>query len=349
MIEKSTNLQFMRFVAACLVIFSHSFAITQGSGENEWLWKATNGQLDLGAVAVAIFFLCSGYLIARSLEKRKVSFMEFFIARAKRIIPPLLFVVICSVLVGACISTFTVKDYFTNLQTYRYLLNGIMVLQHELPGVFEEAKYASTVNGALWTLPVEFLCYIACYVAWKMEFLKKKKILWTIPLVISASIVIYVLGIYAPILRAVIRPCLLFYIGIIFCVYRDVIKLNKHFLVFCIIGILACTLLEILEIGMLVFFPYAMIMCWFYNKQHFQKLSVLGKYSYAMYLWGFPVQQFAAERFSWNLSPYTDAVISLIVSFILAVITYYLVENPFSSKSKFARIEQRNNSNEIKT
>ena len=338
MTEKSTNLQFLRFVAACMVIFSHSFAITQGSSENEWLWKATKGQLDLGAVAVAIFFLCSGYLIARSMEKRKLSFIEFLVSRIKRIIPPLLFVIVCSVFIGAIISSLPIKTYFTEVQTYRYLLNGIMILQHELPGVFIDAKYASTVNGALWTLPVEFLCYIACYIAWKMGFLKKKKILWTIPLVTCASIMIYVSGIYYPILRAVIRPCLLFYIGVIYCVYRDVIKLQKQYIIFCVIGILTCAFLKIWNVGMLLFFPYLMIMWWFYSKQHFTKLGNLGKYSYSLYLWGFPVQQFVAERFSWELSPYTDAVISLALAFMLAVITYYLVEDPTNFRNKLKKI-----------
>ncbi len=60
MLQKSTNLHFSRFIAAILVIFSHSFVITQGKVSDEWLFKLTKGQLDFGALAVAVFFLGGG-------------------------------------------------------------------------------------------------------------------------------------------------------------------------------------------------------------------------------------------------------------------------------------------------
>ena len=68
-VARSTNLEFLRFIAAALVIFSHSFPITQGIRDNEWIYHATGGQLDFGALAVAFFFLCGGYLGIRSLDR----------------------------------------------------------------------------------------------------------------------------------------------------------------------------------------------------------------------------------------------------------------------------------------
>lgn len=57
-VKRSYNLEVMRFIAALLVIISHSFTLTQGSTQNEWLVVLTRNQLTFGALAVALFFLC---------------------------------------------------------------------------------------------------------------------------------------------------------------------------------------------------------------------------------------------------------------------------------------------------
>lgn len=175
MIQKSTNLHFSRFIAAVLVIFSHSFVITQGKITSEWLYIITKGQLDFGALAVAVFFLGGGYLSAGVMNKYS-SLKRYLTTRLVRILPALIFVVICCVLAGSIISSYSFSEYFENAETYRYLLNGFMILQHNLPGVFEEAVYTSTVNGSLWTLPVEFLCNIMCYLMFRLGFFDEKNL-----------------------------------------------------------------------------------------------------------------------------------------------------------------------------
>lgn len=52
---KDNNFNLIRFIAASLVLFSHSFALTSGSGDAEPL-KATIG-MTLGSIAVDIFLL----------------------------------------------------------------------------------------------------------------------------------------------------------------------------------------------------------------------------------------------------------------------------------------------------
>lgn len=333
MVKKSTNLQMMRFLAAALVIFSHSFALTQGNGEREWLYVITNGQFDLGAVAVAIFFLCGGYLAARGMEKYP-GFVKYILMRFARIIPALMFVVVCCIIVGAFITTLSVGEYLSDSMTYRYFLNSFMILQHELPGVFEEAKYVPTVNGSLWTLPVEFVCNFACCIAYELGLLKKEKFGWTIPLVALGCITIYVVGSRIMVLRAMIRPCLLFYVGIMYWIYHDKIQFKMKWALAALLLLPICSIVGVFNLGMVLFFPYAMMTFWFGSTQYFEKASKLGDYSYAMYLWGFPVQQFVGERFSWNLSPYTNVVISIPVAFVLAVITYHLVEIPMGKMCK---------------
>ena len=173
---KSNNLGFIKFIAALIVIISHAFPLSTVD-RLDLMENITRERLSFGGLAVAIFFFSSGLLVTKSLFKNP-HFVPYFKQRIKRIFPPLIFIaVICAFVLGPIITSLSASEYFSNSQTYKYLLNGICILQHDLPGVFQGNVYGSTVNGALWTMPVEFLCYVACFIGYKIKLLNKKIIL----------------------------------------------------------------------------------------------------------------------------------------------------------------------------
>ena len=218
--QKSNNLDFMKFLAAWLVIVHHSFDLNVSKGE--WIKVITGQQLDFGTVAVSLFFLASGLFIAKSMERNQ-SAGKFFRARFRRVWPPLAAVVVLSVIMGAFVTTLPLGQYFTNSVTWRYLLNAVFVLRHNLPGVFENNVFGSAVNGALWTLPVEVLCYVGCYVIYRLGLLKKKRILGVMAVYLVCALIGFricsMLGIV--ILSAAFRPIYFFLLGHVLYVYRD--------------------------------------------------------------------------------------------------------------------------------
>lgn len=323
--ERSQNLQFIRFIASICVIIAHAFAISTGNERNELLTKITGAYLGLGALAVCVFFVAGGFLIARSVERQRTA-IKYFKARAIRIFPPLIFTTVCVTFLGVLFSVYTPFEYFSNANTWKYLLNSIFVPVHNLPGVFENNPYLPTINGALWTLPVEFLCYIVCFIMYKFKFLQKKNFLISIPIVLCGSLVLEWMGNYIYFVRSLIRPCLLFYIGMGYWVYREQIKLKKSWLIIACIGFLITLFLGVPQVSVYIFFPYIIFMVSFGVKQCSSKLGDLGNFSYGIYLWGFPVQQAVVNMNGGIMNPYLNMLLSIPIAIILGAMTYFLVE-----------------------
>lgn len=147
----------LRLFAALLVIFSHSYAIADIPNAEPLLARGTN--TSLGGLAVYIFFIISGYLITQSLL-RSQNLKTYFIKRALRIFPALWAVTILTVfLIGPLLTALPPGEYFTSPDTYLYLKRLALFIRPNdtMPGVFP----GESVNGALWTIPYEFIMYVA--------------------------------------------------------------------------------------------------------------------------------------------------------------------------------------------
>lgn len=127
--------------------------------------RLTGQQLTCGMVGVGLFFVISGYLVEQSRE-RQPGLLPFLQARGLRILPALILVILASALIlGPLWTTLPAQEYFSNGQTWGYLLNvKLFPLQDSLPGLFKENFIRESVNGSLWTLPYEVLCYAALFI-----------------------------------------------------------------------------------------------------------------------------------------------------------------------------------------
>ncbi|MGO4551856.1 acyltransferase family protein [Lysobacter sp. 2RAF19] len=145
----------LRLIAAWLVIYGHAWAIT-GTPGGDLLARATQVKF-AGAIAVDMFFVISGFLIAASLQRNSVR--GYLGSRALRILPALVACVLLSVFVLGPMMT-TSHDYWS-ADTWRYLWSNATLWRAEfhLPGVFETLPQTA-VNGSLWTLPVEARLYL---------------------------------------------------------------------------------------------------------------------------------------------------------------------------------------------
>ena len=109
------NFNLMRLVAAWLVIYGHARAITKAGGQDLITWLT---QFKFaGGVAVDVFFVISGFLIAASLQRNDVR--SYLASRALRIVPGLAVCVALSAFVLGPLLT-TSADYWHRPEVWRY-------------------------------------------------------------------------------------------------------------------------------------------------------------------------------------------------------------------------------------
>jgi peptidoglycan/LPS O-acetylase OafA/YrhL len=151
--SRFNNFDCIRFLAAFAVIVGHCQTLI-GAPHSSIL------TVSCSTFGVYIFFCLSGYLIADSWESQP-SAISFFAKRSLRIFPALIVVILLSACVlGPLLTRLSWPEYFANRQFWDYFNNIRLCSRYNLPGVFETNFYKYAVNGSLWSLPVEFFCYI---------------------------------------------------------------------------------------------------------------------------------------------------------------------------------------------
>ena len=155
--HRSNNFDFLRFFFAALVIFSHSFDLLRGSGANP-ISHFSRGQIDGGSLAVAGFFIISGFLVAQSfLNSRSV--FDYFKRRILRIYPGFVAAGIISLAFFGWLGMHFTPAYWQNVELGRFLLRLPVLKMFWIPQSFF-GNYWPYVNVPIWTIQYEFVCYI---------------------------------------------------------------------------------------------------------------------------------------------------------------------------------------------
>ena len=146
------NLGALRVFAAALVILGHSFVMV-GAEPPVWFGVGVH------VIAVRVFFAISGYLVAASWLADPAP-QRFAARRTLRIMPALVATVLLTVLVvGPATTALPWRAYATDPETRTYLWNALLAPYYALPGVFQDGRPFTAVNGSLWSLPVEAAMY----------------------------------------------------------------------------------------------------------------------------------------------------------------------------------------------
>jgi len=151
--DRDNNFDFLRVFAALMVVYGHGYVLSTNTGPGFW-------GVPFARIGLDIFFSISGYMVTAS-WMRTPRLGTFFAKRALRILPGLAACVLFSVFVlGARLTRLPLLDYLTSHNTIKYLGNIILHPVLYLPGVFDGLHAGGAVNGSLWSLFPEALCYL---------------------------------------------------------------------------------------------------------------------------------------------------------------------------------------------
>ena len=310
------NFDVMRVAAALAVLASHAVPLTQGSDANELLFRLTRQQATLGHLAVAVFFVISGYVITESFVRGGWS--RFVVGRALRIFPPLAAsLVVLAFVAGPLLSTWAVADYFADERPWRYVWGNLVLFgfNARLPGVFDTVAYTSVVNGSLYTLQYEAACYLAVLGLGLVGLLKRWILLALTVLFLVASAKF--MGGYW------VEFGSYFLGGAMFYVWQPPLRLG--WAVSCLVLLVTAALTGGLRLAVATTGAYLII----YIGRGVRPLgSIRTDISYGIYIWAFPVQQCIVQWGRPGMDWTTNIALSLPIVLSLAWLSCHAVERP---------------------
>jgi peptidoglycan/LPS O-acetylase OafA/YrhL len=286
----------------------------------------SGGQTTLGMIAVAIFFVISGYLITQSFV-RSSSTWRFVKARVLRIMPGLLIVLmLLGLVVGPLVTTAPLSEYFSSRALYSYLLNNgsLLGFRDKLPGVFADNPFPYAVDGPLWTLRIEAQCYAIVFGLGILGLLNRYT---TLALFLSGLVYLALDGPYPvqevqPFDQQCIDLGTKFLAGAAIYHWRP--KLNGAVALVCAGVSMLALLLGGFWLALPTFFAYATVYLAL-GPIRLPNMARYGDLSYGIYIYAWPVKQLIL-LYSLASTWYWLAIIATPIVIAVAFLSWHLVE-----------------------
>ncbi|WP_167758726.1 acyltransferase family protein [Zemynaea arenosa] len=338
---RNNHFHLIRLVLASLVIVAHSPELIDGDRSREVLTQIF-GTLSCGELAVDGFFLVSGYLITQSWYACP-SALAYLRNRVLRIYPG--FVVaslLCIFVVGPLATGSSARAVD---MSWWAVLRDLLVLRPPVaPGAFAGTPYP-VVNGSLWTIALEFGCYMGVLGLGLSGLLQRRRVLVGLALALFALYVLQrcvhvdVPGYWK--VQGAIRVGFCFAVGALFYTYRAALPYERRLALGALAGLLAgLTWAPGVELAVALCGGYLLFFVAFMRAPARAGAAAARGWpdiSYGVYLYGWPVQKLLILWFA-GITPGVLIAASLAGSLVLGFLSWHLVEKPFISlKSRAAR------------
>lgn len=332
--KHTNNYDFIRLVAATLVIVGHAYAILALPG-TPVVFRSS-----VSTFAVKMFFVLSGYLIVQSWV-HDPHIWRFIAKRALRILPALTGVVCLSALImGPLISTLGLYEYFTHMQLWLYFSNLRFLIAYSLPGVFSENIYPHAVNGSLWSLPAEVFMYFLVMVTGIVATALSGRwfvAIWSALTVVALGLNTFAFGfgsqiftgkvVYGTSIFALVEVSPYFMVGGCLYLFRE--KMPQNALIAAVLMVAGYYLSYSaypVELALIFITSYAVIVFGSLSTPVLNQFGRYGDISYGVYLYGFPVAQFLSWQFGHDLSVNAHTALTIAITYVFAFGSWHLLE-----------------------
>ena len=328
--------------AAVLVIISHFWEISKQLygyvGNENILFLILNGitidYIDIGKIAVTLFFIISGYLTANTFRKKTRN--QFIVDRCKRMYPLYWFSILLSlILIG-------------REPIGKIIINATM---------FQQFVGVENIIGAFWTLQIDWIFYIVCLVLVTFKIFENKKFInlsyyGLLVLSLTMAILRFYTGKNFPIAIGILLSVT--FIGLMLKrnenneenqKYNLKVNIMLFFITLFPTVMLAYTdKFTNIQIGCRYYITYVLAFILFFVGKKVIKgrtiFSKLGKYSYSLYLLHPTIGFFIINKlFScFELNIIINMVIAFIITVICSMISGKYIESIWINKKKQNKI-----------
>jgi peptidoglycan/LPS O-acetylase OafA/YrhL len=288
----------------------------------------------------------SGFLVYQSYQ-RSPHWRLYLIKRVRRLLPALIINLFITLLFFAFfISQMKLIDYLLADETYQFLGNIFFIFYPFLPGYSIPSPYPSIANGSLWSLPVEFYCYLLlALMAWSLKkiifhwfmlFLGLMSLFafqseWMLgKTLFNIEISDWLIGIY------------FFNFGVLTNLWVPWLKSSPKSLLWGLglFLVVATQLVKVDPIKMYLLVPILFMIIGQSPLFYSERVWKMGDPSYGMYLYSFPTQQILLFYNFPGGSFLTFVFLSVFISLILGTLSWFLCEVHFLQRQSFKKNHQ---------
>ena len=331
---KNNSLNLIRLIMAAVVVVHHIYPVT-GRGDGFYVTRDEA----MGAWAVFVFFMISGYLITGS--RLRSDGGRYLMNRIVRIFPAFFFINIVTAFILAPIAfarqNGTLDGFLTTPTTpLSYVLTNawLWINDFTVAGTLADVPYPNAWNGSLWSLYYEFVAYVVVGLLLSIPFAAKSA--WPMAVFFLGSVAVkayfpqvegYVTSV-APDFYQYGRLFPFFFGGGLVFMMKDKLKLSW-------VGALGCA---VVSAGLLWWGPswgsqlaapfLTYLILWVADVMPSPRFLQVHDFSYGVYIWGFPLTQMAA-LFGFAAAPVPVLAVALIaLTLVGATISWFFVERP---------------------
>jgi peptidoglycan/LPS O-acetylase OafA/YrhL len=315
----------MRLALAGAVATVHALAV--GFGHQPWLGSSTVGDL-----AVDGFFVLSGFLVTASLLKR-ATLTRYAWHRVLRIMPGfwvcllVIAVVVAPVIAvmqgRSALSVWTAEE--DSAVDFLVQNSALLMNQFGIAGLPEDVPTPGVLNGALWTLFYEAICYIAIAVLGVIGILRRPVLVGGIVLVLW---VVTAVQVVTPVLEQerLLRFLLLFMLGALALLQSHRVPM-RWWLAVGSLGLVALGLVLLPDYRALAAPAFTYLMLYLMVRVP-PPSRLVSDYSYGLYVYHWPVQQVLLVAGLTALGEPAFVVITVGVALAVAAVSWRVIERP---------------------
>ncbi|WP_428328410.1 acyltransferase family protein [Mucilaginibacter sp.] len=341
MTDKKNAFDLLRLLLALCVLITHGILLG-GYKLHDPLSYPSKGQTDLAEFGVMGFFTLSGYLITASFDRAK-NIWIFLSHRLLRIFPGFwVCLIITAFIIAPLIFTlsgrplatfsFTGPESAIGFVYHNFLLK---INQWSIKDLLNFEAYKDSLNGSLWSLFPEMQCYCFTLLTGSLGLFNRNKFLY---LIFSITVFVFFainfnfsksFGPTILILSPALKLYASYMAGALLFIFRDQLSLDKKGTIF----LLLFTLMLIKFGGYNLLSPLLIAMVLINTFQLFE-FKIRYDVSYGLYIYSFPVQQLLFQLVGNKLPVIVFIGLALLISAILGLLSYILVERPFINLRK---------------